>query len=477
MSRMQGLTLPAKVASFAARQREKADKLRAQHGIEAQSWYRITNAADSDEAEIMLYDEVGGWFGATADRFIADLRDVTAPNLRVRINSPGGSVFEGIAIANALRSHSANVTVQVDGIAASIASVIAMAGDRVEMAPNTMMMIHDASGLCMGDAADMEEMAELLDLISDNIADAYAARAGGTRDQWRDRMRAETWYLPEDAVDAGLADEATKTPKTGTPPPDESEPDEGDEPEPEMRRRFDLTAYGYQGPKQPEQPKPTPPPATPAPAASQPTLTIDIASLLDEETVAKLRAAVATTVETEPAPLPEVVDTACPVHHTATEDRPWDAGPNEKRLPSPMTVKTAKGMYAWYDEAQADGGELPKTACKLPHHEVSADGSPGAANLSGVRNALSRLPQSDIPASQHDAVRRHLQAHLDDAKGADDVTPVEPVAAVEEPPAEPAPTDDWTALVAALIPDDADDWSALVSNLIEPDTSSSAATA
>jgi len=179
------ITLPGKAAAFMASQREQADKLRAQHGVEAQSWYRITNAADSDEAEVMLYDEVGGWYGATADQFIADLRGVTAPNLRVRINSPGGSVFEGIAIANALRSHPANVTCQVDGIAASIASVIAMAGDRVEMAPNTMVMIHEASGLCMGNAADMAEMEELLDLISDNIADAYAARAGGTREQWR----------------------------------------------------------------------------------------------------------------------------------------------------------------------------------------------------------------------------------------------------------------------------------------------------
>jgi hypothetical protein len=96
--------------------------------------------------------------------------------MRVRINSPGGSVFEGIAIANALRAHPATVTVQVDGIAASIASVIAMAGDRVEMAPNSMLMIHEASGVCMGDMAEMTKMAEVLDLISTNIANAYADR-------------------------------------------------------------------------------------------------------------------------------------------------------------------------------------------------------------------------------------------------------------------------------------------------------------
>jgi Protease subunit of ATP-dependent Clp proteases len=458
------ITLPGKAASLMASQRERAEKQRAQLGVEARSWYRITNQDGSDEAEVMLYDEVGGWFGATADEFIADLKGVTAKNLRVRVNSPGGSVFEGIAIANALRSHPANVTVQVDGIAASIASVIAMAGDRVEMAPNTMMMIHDASGLCMGNASDMEEMAELLDLISDNIADAYAARAGGTRDEWRDRMRAETWFLPDDAVKAGLADEATKTPKTGTPA---QEPDE-DEPEPEMRKRFDLAAYGYQGPRQ-EAPTPAPPPAAPEPS---PQLVVSLADLLGDEVVAKLRAA----VQSEPAagPVPEVVDTASPVHHTATEDRPWDAGPNEKRLPSPMTVKTAKGMYAWYDEAQVADGELSKAAAKLPHHEVSADGTPGAANLSGVRNALARLPQSDIPASQHDAVRRHLQAHLDDAKGADNQADTEPTAAIEEPEAPEQPAADTWADIVAHLTDDADDWSALVSHLTRPASSGAA---
>ncbi|MFL1903090.1 head maturation protease, ClpP-related [Streptomyces tauricus] len=301
------INLPANLAAFVAKQREQADKLRAQHGIEAQSWYSIRNAADPDEAELMLYDEVGGWFGATADQFIADLRDVTSPNLRVRVNSPGGSVFEGIAIANALRSHPANVTVQVDGIAASIASVIAMAGNRIEMSPNTMLMIHDASGLCMGNAADMAEMEELLDLISDNIADAYAARAGGTREQWRERMRAETWYLPDDAVEAGLADEATQAPKSGTPA---AAPEEEDEPQPEMHKVFDLTAYGYTGP----QPQTT-------------GLTEDIRSLVGEEVAAQLRAAAG-----EPGPVDEEPETpAVPEASPATEP----AGPPVEPEPEP----------------------------------------------------------------------------------------------------------------------------------------------
>lgn len=308
MTGIPGLTLPAAAAGFVARQREQADKLRAEHGVEAQSWYRITNAADPDEAEVMLYDEIGGWFGATADQFIADLRGITSPNLRVRINSPGGSVFEGIAIANALRSHPGNVVIQVDSVAASIASVIAMAGDRVEMAPNAMLMIHDASGVCLGNAADMEEMRDLLALISDNIADAYAAKAGGTREEWRERMRSESWYLPEDAVAAGLADEALTVPKKG------EAVEQPDEDEPDMARAWDLAAYGYAGPPQPEHPKPGPPPAQEEP--QQVVLTATLGDSLGEDIVAMVRRAVAKdqatpSEETVPAP-PEPVEPEAP---------------------------------------------------------------------------------------------------------------------------------------------------------------------
>ena len=461
MTRMQGLALPANFAGFVARQREQAEKLRAAHGVEAQSWYRITNAADSDEAEIMLYDEIGGWYGATADQFIADLRGVTAPNLRVRINSPGGSVFEGVAIANALRSHPANVVIQVDSVAASIASVIAVSGDRVEMAPNSMLMIHDASGVCLGNASDMEEMAQLLDLISDNLADAYVAKAGGTREQWREAMRAESWYLPEDAVKAGLADEALAKPKTGEPVED---PDEDDEPD--MMRAWDLAAYGYAGPKEPERPKPGPPPA--AREEQPPTLVVSIADLLDEDAVARLRAAVT-------APAPAVEDTAVAVHHTATADGAWDGGAQEKKLPAPMPVATAKAMYAWYDPGQAEDGKIPKAGCKFPHHDVDADGKPGAANLAACRNGLARLDSADIPEGERDGVRKHLQAHLDDAKGADDVTEVEPTAVVEEPA--PEPIDEWAAAVAHLTELKPDPWAEAFDHLVNPQPSSSAATA
>ncbi|WP_097865969.1 head maturation protease, ClpP-related [Streptomyces sp. rh34] len=199
------------------------------------AWYEIRNATDADEAELLIYDEIGGWFGNTPGEIVDELRAVTAPNLRVRINSPGGSVFDGIAIANAIRLHPANVTVQVDGIAASAASVIAMAGDRIVMTPQSQLMIHDASGMAYGNSADMTTMATLLDTQSDNIADAYAERAGGTREEWRERMRAESWYLAAEAVAAGLADEVLPSRKAA------------EEPEPALSNSWDLSVFRYAG--------------------------------------------------------------------------------------------------------------------------------------------------------------------------------------------------------------------------------------
>lgn len=244
-------------------------------GLRAQArsdrpWYQFRNVA-ADEAELFLYDEIGGW-GTLAEDFISELKAVTSPKLRVRVSSPGGSVFEGVALANALRAHPAEVTVQVDGIAASIASVIAMAADRVVVQPQAMVMIHDAAGVCLGNAQDMQDMAALLDKISDNIADAYSSKAGGTREEWRTRMRAESWYTAEEAVEAGLADEMMPARKAR---PAEAEP---------TMRKFDLAAYGYQGPRR-DEPK------------AEATLTEDIRSLIGEEIAAQLAAAVAPPVE------------------------------------------------------------------------------------------------------------------------------------------------------------------------------------
>lgn len=170
-------------------------------------WYRIENAKGADEAaEVYIYDEIGGW-GILASDFVRDLQAVKAGRLNVHLNSPGGDVFDGIAIHNALAAHSASVHVVVDSLAASIASVIAMAGESITMARHSTMMIHDPYGMALGNAADMRQMAEVLNKMGDTIAGVYAERAGGSVREWRDRMLAETWYSDREAVAAGLAND------------------------------------------------------------------------------------------------------------------------------------------------------------------------------------------------------------------------------------------------------------------------------
>lgn len=168
-------------------------------------WYRIRNAVDDDRAQVYLYDFIDPW-GVNAADFVAELRAVSAPTIDLHINSGGGLVFDAVAIYSALRNHAARVETFVDGLAASAASFVAMAGDTITIEKPAKMMIHDASALVWGNAQDMADAAELLDELSDTIAAIYADRAGGTVGKWRDAMKATTWYSAAQAVAAGLAD-------------------------------------------------------------------------------------------------------------------------------------------------------------------------------------------------------------------------------------------------------------------------------
>lgn len=215
----------------------------------AKDWFRVENSADdADSTDIFVYDSIGGWFGMYADEFVEALGNITTKNINLRVNSPGGSVFEGIAIANAIRTHPANVTVYVDSLAASIASIIALAGNKLVMMPQSQLMIHDASGGCYGNAAEMEYMRNLLDKQSDNIAAAYAARAGGTVEDWRAKMRDETWYTGDEAVAAGLADEVMAMPQKSDDADDEGTANAAPESVyARMTASWDLAAYKYAG--------------------------------------------------------------------------------------------------------------------------------------------------------------------------------------------------------------------------------------
>jgi len=178
-------------------------------------WYRIANLA-SGPARVDIYDEIGGgdpWLGGgvSAAEFVADLAAVDG-DLEVQINSPGGNVFDGLAIYNAIAQRPGNVTTVIDGLAASAASFIAQAGKSRVIAPGAMVMIHGAQGLCVGNEADMRETADLLAKASGNIAGIYAAHSGRPADSWHAAMDAETWYTAQEAIDAGLADALAERP-------------------------------------------------------------------------------------------------------------------------------------------------------------------------------------------------------------------------------------------------------------------------
>ena len=174
-----------------------------------QPWYQIRNAAEGDTgpAEVLIYDEIDSWYGVSAEalaREISSLDD--SRELHVRINSPGGNIFDGVAILNALRGHPGKVTVFVDSLAASAASFLAMGGDEIVMNRDSEMMIHKGHGLVVGGADDMRQQADLIDRLNDKIAGIYADRAGGSVEDWLAAMDAETWYSADEAVEAGLAD-------------------------------------------------------------------------------------------------------------------------------------------------------------------------------------------------------------------------------------------------------------------------------
>lgn len=193
--------------------RQGIEAWRASRPTNAITW-RIDNRAGANDepAEMWIYDEIDAWWGISAKQIADELRSVTADRVVVHINSPGGDVFEAHTIYNNLRNHDAEIEVQIDGLAASAASYIAQAGDRVVMASNAMMMIHDAIGMTYGNEEVHLDVAARLSKLSDGIAGVYADRSGTPVDEWRTAMRAETWYDANEAVDAGLADEVSGGP-------------------------------------------------------------------------------------------------------------------------------------------------------------------------------------------------------------------------------------------------------------------------
>ena len=169
------------------------------------TWYRLR--ATRQSADLLLYSEIGGIGGKTAADLLAEL-DALGPikTLTVRINSPGGDVFDAIAMHNALIRHPATITCCIDGLCASAATLVALAGDTVCMADNAQFMIHEPWTCAMGNSADLLKQSDLLDSIATQITAIYARKTGASVEDIRAWMQAETWYTAAEAEAAGFVD-------------------------------------------------------------------------------------------------------------------------------------------------------------------------------------------------------------------------------------------------------------------------------
>lgn len=172
-----------------------------------QTWYHLKAAADKTPV-LSIFDDIGA-YGVSAKSFLNDLRTVTTDEVDVEINSPGGDVFAGLAIYNGLRASGKKINVKVLGLAASAASLVAMAGDTIEMPENAFMMIHNPWGFAMGGADEMRNTADVLDKIGTGLVSTYAKRTGKTDQEIAALLDAETWMTAQEAVDAGFATSVT----------------------------------------------------------------------------------------------------------------------------------------------------------------------------------------------------------------------------------------------------------------------------
>lgn len=169
------------------------------------NWYNIKAEASSKSADVYIFDEIGT-FGLTAQSFIEEIKSYKDTPMSLHINCVGGDVFEGMAIYNVLKKRTAKTTVYIEGIAASMGSVIALAGDEVVMAENSLFMIHNAWGGAMGEATEIRKTAALLDKISGEIADIYTKKTNLPYNRVKEMMDEETWLSADEAYSLGFID-------------------------------------------------------------------------------------------------------------------------------------------------------------------------------------------------------------------------------------------------------------------------------
>jgi ATP-dependent protease ClpP protease subunit len=205
----------ARLTALAERGRQLADAHKANPGKLS------VRSAAAGRTTVMVYGYIGQtWYddeGVTAASFARELAGIGDGGIDLHLNSGGGSVFDAIAMHAALLNHPSDVVAYVDGVAASAASFLAMAGGEIVIEKPAKMMIHDASGVVLGNKRDMREMADLLDELDGTIAQMYADRTGKPAAHWAAAMEQTTWYSSAEAVKAGLADRVANDSKPAAP--------------------------------------------------------------------------------------------------------------------------------------------------------------------------------------------------------------------------------------------------------------------
>lgn len=340
-------------ANERVRQLDNEEKNKAMNQQPTQRFYALEKTSDS-ETTIHLYDEVGA-FGAGSKEFLADLDKLKDQHIHLRINSPGGSVIEGTAIYNALRRHTGGLTVHIDALAASMASVIAMAGTPVYMADNALMMIHNPWTVSAGDSDQLRREADLLDKLKNTLVNAYTRKTGMQAEEVADMMNKETWLDAVEAVALGFADaieDGVAAAATATPE--------------QLRARFDTFAKGMS--QQPENQEPSAPEVIEEPAA----------------TVVSESAPVETPAEAAAPSAPAESSEQTPEAPAAEEP----AAPAETEAPL-ARVAAADSILAKYNAAIA---ERDAALAEASAYKTQLDAA--RAELAADREALDRLERS-----------------------------------------------------------------------------------
>ncbi len=168
------------------------------------NWYNIKNLSQNS-TEVVIYDEIGQW-GIDSKSFIEEVKEISTENILLRINSPGGSVIDGLAIHDAIKRMPQKVTAQIEGLAASIATIIALGADEISMSQNSLFMIHNVWGGETGGAKDMRKAADLMEKMGDRLVNIYVSKTGKDETEIRNWMDEETWFTADEALEAGFID-------------------------------------------------------------------------------------------------------------------------------------------------------------------------------------------------------------------------------------------------------------------------------